>query len=277
MINIVDDNFMKHSNTFLHSTSNYNHQSISSTLQQNQQIIKNPNAKPILGSTDEFMKRSKLAANYLFQIGHSLECVGICGEASCIQITSILKHIKGCSISEGCYYEGCDATKRLISHAETCKSNKNYIYRNGQQNNNQKQGFCLICTMVAKKRDHFISKSIKDKEYYEIDPLSGESDMKRGQESGGGSPIPKRIRCNTICSGDVFVSDSSPQILNNFKQDNLDYHEYAPSLSFNYCVSWMYHSSKQMECPKSPSPRGVNFEGLGRLNFQNRENRTSSI
>jgi hypothetical protein len=287
MINIVDEKFLNHSNTFLPST-NYDQQPITNqpitkTLQQK----KNQDAKPILGSTEEFMQRSKKAANYLFQIGHSLECSGICGEASCIQTSSILTHIKGCSISEGCLYSGCDTTKKLMTHAETCKSKNNFTYRPGQpfnnnNNNNQKQGFCLICTMVAKKRDLNISKSIKNKEYSKIDPLTSESDMKRGQDCGDSSPIPKRFRCNTISSGDVFCDSqmysspigTSPQILNTFKQDNLEYHEYSPSLSCNYCVSWMCHSTKNMECPKSPSPRGVDFEGLGRLNFQNR---TSSI
>lgn len=94
-------------------------------------------------SSDVFQKIRK-AGTILRQILHSRECKGACLEQSCICTHHILEHLQsGCNTTV-CHVAGCNTTRKLIAHYNSCcrESIKPSHFK-------QSISFCLICSYAS--------------------------------------------------------------------------------------------------------------------------------
>lgn len=88
-------------------------------------------------SVEDYIKKSKKAANYMKQLIHSESCSGRCGLPTCVQISSILSHSKNC-LNNNCKVPGCATSKNLWNHYLNCRD-----YRNPSISSR-----CLICSLA---------------------------------------------------------------------------------------------------------------------------------
>lgn len=97
-------------------------------------------------SCDYFLK-AKHAALYLSQISHAKLCQGSCGDIKCINSFTIINHCVTCLKGDNCNTPGCQTTRRLMNHSQSCSS---HMVRKMPSSVAFVEPMCLICTLAAK-------------------------------------------------------------------------------------------------------------------------------
>ncbi|RYG97740.1 hypothetical protein EON65_52405 [archaeon] len=92
-------------------------------------------------SLEDHIKKTRKAASYLRQLVHTKSCQGVCQQAACLRVLDILNHANACS-NMACLFPGCNTTKTLVQHMNTCTSNTPSCVR-----------ICLLCSIAKTPRN----------------------------------------------------------------------------------------------------------------------------
>lgn len=77
-------------------------------------------------SLEDYIKKTKKAANFLKLLLHCQKCDGSCSSISCYRTMDIMRHANQC-YSVNCVHQGCTTTKKLLFHHRECCLGKNPI------------------------------------------------------------------------------------------------------------------------------------------------------
>ena len=91
--------------------------------------------------SEEYFLKCRKAANIVKQVLHSKSCSGSCCQPSCSYFKRLSDHMNSC-VASFCTVSGCETTKKLMTHHDTCKANKSVFGPSSQK-------ACLICQLVA--------------------------------------------------------------------------------------------------------------------------------